>query len=358
MRWPWQPPIVEHRSSLTDQVIVALLQSASGGGARPALATGALESCATLYSSALSSCTLSGPSSVTHALGADWRASVASSLIRRGQALHVIGADPVSGLSLAPVGHWDVYGGPRPTSWYYRCELAGPSGTAWETHTAAEVLHLRWLTDPARPWAGVSPLQRAADTGSLSGWLEKRMSEEASGPVGSFLPVAKYDADPGADLDGANDERDPLAALRRDIGAARGQVLAVESQIAAADSPASAPRKDFQVLRFGANPPRDLVELRDRVQLDIGAACGIPRGLLASSTTGQAVRAYWYQFVSTSVAGLARRIEAQLREQLGVEVAIDTAPLGGVDLTARAAAFSRLTEGGLTATGARRAVGI
>ena len=34
-------------------------------------------------------------------------------------------------------------------------------------------LHLRWQVDPARPWAGVSPLQRAADTGSLSGWLEK-----------------------------------------------------------------------------------------------------------------------------------------------------------------------------------------
>ena len=26
MRWPWQAPIVEHRSSLTDQVVVALLQ--------------------------------------------------------------------------------------------------------------------------------------------------------------------------------------------------------------------------------------------------------------------------------------------------------------------------------------------
>ena len=90
--------------------------------------------------------------------------------------------------------------------------------------------------DPARPWAGVSPLQHAADTGSLSGWLDKRLSEEASGPVGSFLPVAKYDADPDADLGAA----DPLAALRRDIGAAKGQTLLVESQMSVADSPASA----------------------------------------------------------------------------------------------------------------------
>ena len=72
----------------------------------------------------------------------------AGASIRSGQALYIIGADPVSGLSLAPVSHWDVHGGPRPSSWSYRVELAGPSGTAWETHRAAEVLQLRWVVDP------------------------------------------------------------------------------------------------------------------------------------------------------------------------------------------------------------------
>ena len=32
VKWPWRRPIVEHRSSLTDQVVTAILQSASGGG--------------------------------------------------------------------------------------------------------------------------------------------------------------------------------------------------------------------------------------------------------------------------------------------------------------------------------------
>ena len=52
-------------------VVTAILQSASGGGVRTALATAALETCATLYASALSSCSISGPSSVTRALTAD-----------------------------------------------------------------------------------------------------------------------------------------------------------------------------------------------------------------------------------------------------------------------------------------------
>ena len=132
MRWPWQSAPVEHRSSLTDQIVTALLTAATGGGARPALATSALETAATLYGSALASCKISGPSVVTRALDATWRAATASELIRRGQCVYIIGADPVDGLHLAPVSHWDVTGGPWPSSWVYRCERAGPSGTAWK----------------------------------------------------------------------------------------------------------------------------------------------------------------------------------------------------------------------------------
>ena len=357
MRWPWQRPAVEHRSSLTDQVVTAMLASASGGGVRPALATAALETCATLYASALSACEVSGPSSVVRALDASWRAAVASSLIRSGQALYTVGADPASGLALEPAASWDVHGGPDVSSWIYRVAQVGPTATTWRTLPAGAVLHLRWQTDPARPWAGVSPLQHAADTGSLSAWLERRLSEEASAPVGSFLPVAKYEPAGDADLD-ADDADDPLSALRRDIGSARGQVLAVESQMSLADSPASAPRRDYVVQRFGANPPRDLVELREAVTRDVGSACGIPRSLLDSTASGQAAREAWREFVSTAVSGLARRIESQIARQLGVPVSIDTSPLGGRDLAGRAAAFARLIKGGLPVDDARRAAGI
>ena len=357
MRWPWQRPAVEHRSFYTDQVVSALTLAASGGGRRTALATAALEQCATVYASALSACALSGPSSITRALNAEWRASVASTLIRSGEAVYIVGADPVSGLRLAPASHWDVAGGPGPASWRYRCELVGPTATSWRSVPAGGVLHLKWVVDLAQPWRGIGPLQHAGDTGGLAGWLEQRMSEEASGPVGSFLPVAKFE--PGADADlGADDADDPLAQLRRDIGGACGQTLLVESQMSLADSPASAPRRDYQVARFGANPPRDLVELRAHVTRDVGAPCGIPRGLLDGATSGQAMREAWRQFVSTSVEGLARRLEAQIGDQLGVEVAISTAPLGGRDVQARASAFRRLKEGGLSVAEARLAAGI
>ena len=335
-----------------------MLSVATGGGSRTPLATAALEQCATLYASALAACEISGPASITRALDASWRAAVASSLIRRGEAVHLIGADPVDGLALDAVSTWDITGGPRRASWRYRVELAGPTLSTWRTVPAAAIFHLRWLTDPDQPWRGVSPLQHAADTGSLAGWLERRLSEESSGPVGSFLPVAKYEPDPDADLDDADTATDPLARLRSDIGRARGRVLTVESAMALADSPASAPRRDYQVARFGANPPRDLVELRAIVTRDVGAAYGIPRAMLDSSASGQAARESWRQFVATSVDGLCRRIEVQVLDQLGVQVTLDSSPLGGRDLAARAAAFARLQKGGVSVDDARQAAGI
>ena len=92
--------------------------------------------------------------------------------------VYVIDADPVDGPGACERrSHWDVYGGadrgelglPRRARWDHRV-------LAWETREArAKCLHLRWLVDHARPWAGVSPLQHARDTGSLAGWIERRL---------------------------------------------------------------------------------------------------------------------------------------------------------------------------------------
>ena len=357
MRWPWQREI--RSSNYTDTILTSLMSAASGGGAKTALATAALGQCAQLYGAALASCELSGPDHVTRALGASWRASVAAELVRHGQTMYLIDADPARGLALQPVAFWDAYGKPDPSTWVYRIERAGPSSTSWRTVPAGGVLHLRWLTDPARPWAGVGPLQHAADTGQLAGWLDKRLAEESSGPVGSFLPVARSDVDPGVDFDDADDPvADPLLALQNDVGKAGGRVLIVESQIAAADSPAGAPRRDMQVARFGANPPEALIELRDRVALDVGGACGIPRALLMSSTSAGALREGWRQFVATGVDALCRKIEAQIGDQLGATVALSSEPLAGRDLLARGATVARLVKAGVDVDAAREAAGI
>ena len=355
MRWPWQRPAVEHRSSYTDQVVTAILAAASGGGTRPALATAALESCATLYGSALSACEVAGPASVTRALTADWRASVASELIRRGQCVYIVDADPVDGSRSRP----------RRASTCTAARIAVDLPRRARGAVECALAHVRRRLNLApsvagRPLAAVGgclSLQHAADTGSLAGWLENGWPKKRPGRSASFLPVARYEPAPDADL-ADPDADDPLAALRRDIGGAKGQVLAVESQMSAADSPASAPRKRFpgRALRRESSTRADRAERerRARHRRGVRSPARVTRRARIGASGARSVAA-----VCLDVGdGLARRIEAQLVEQLGVVVTFDSAPLGGRDLLARAAAFARLAKGGVPIDGARRAAGI
>ena len=116
MRWPWQRQPEIRSSNYTDAILTSLLANATGGGAKTALATAALGQSAALYAAALSSCEITGPSTVTRVLDASWRASVASELVRHGQTVYLIDADPARGLALQPVSRWDTYGGADPSS--------------------------------------------------------------------------------------------------------------------------------------------------------------------------------------------------------------------------------------------------
>ena len=354
MRWPWQRVApVEYRSSYSDQVVTAILASAARRRrAASARDRGARNRSADVRGRA-------GELRDHRAIGRDARArcelarDVAAALIRHGECVYVVGADPVDGLELrrrqvsmctaAPIR-------PTPTESSARGQVL-PDGR--RTAAARFFTSDGSLTTRGRGAASVR-CNMPATRARLRDGSKSRLGEEASGPVGSFLPVAKFEPDDG-DLGG---DGDPLAALRRDIGAARGALLTVESMMAQADSPASAPRRDYQVARFGANPPQGLIELRDRIAGDVAAACGIPRGLVVSTGSAQAARESWRQWIAGGVDGLARRIEAQIRDQVGVSVQIDTSPLGGRDLAGRAGALAKIVKAGVPIADARAAAGI
>ena len=65
----------------------------------------------------------------------------------------------------------------------------GPSVTASRRYPAASVIHIRFAVHPSSPWRGVSPLAWATSTGKLGAFLETRLGEESSGPVGYLLSV-------------------------------------------------------------------------------------------------------------------------------------------------------------------------
>ena len=220
---------------------------------------------------------------------------------------------------------------------------------------------MRWLTDPARPWAGVSPLQHASDTGTLAAWIDKRLGEEASGPVGAFLPVARYEPAPDADLADADPDTDPLAQLRMDIGAARrAKRCLVESANGVGGFSGVGPTQRFSGRADSARILRAIwSSCGSRSHATLGRRAGSRAGYSTPRHPGQChARIAGGSLCRHRLTGWRRRIEAQLLDQLGVEVAIDSAPLGGRDLLARSTAFRRFTEGGLSIDDARSAAGI
>ena len=361
MRWPWQRPAVEHRSSYTDQVVTAILASASGGGVRPALATAALETVATLYASALAACEVSGPSVVTRALTADlagccgverWSGTGkrSISLTRTRRRAWRLRRSRIG--TCTAVRTWRA-GSTAAQHWLGRRRPPGARGArarccisaGWSTMRGRGRVSVRYSTRPIPArlsgWIRKETLRRG-DPGRSDRFCRSRSTTPT--PTPTWTPTTPTTHSPSSGATSA---------------ARAGKCSQSRAAMAAADSPASARatqrlpsrqiRRESATRSCGAASERHtrhrrVVRRPARATRQHGIGPSIARSLAG--------------FVSTSVDGLARRLEAQLLDQLGVKVAFDSGPLGGRDLLGRAAVFRRLKEGGLTIADARRAAGI
>ena len=340
-------------SSYTDAIVQAIQARAAGTAAADASATAALETAAGLWARALAAARVTPETPATRALTPDTLHAAGREAIRTGAALLAIDVDGLGNVRLLPVWAWDVRGGADPDAWIYRCTLAGPSGTAVRVLPAAAVVHLRFASEPARPWIGVSPMQLAQSTGGLAGNLELRLSQEAGAPVGSVIPVP---TDGGS---GDDSEADPLADLKADLRASRGGVSLVETAAAGwGEGRAAAPAQDWKQRRFGADPPEALRGLRADVYDAICMACGVPPGL-SSRADGTLAREGWRQFIMGSVEPLARVWAGELARKLDAPgLALTFRDLWAHDLAGRAAAFQKLTAGGMDVAKAARQSGV
>ena len=187
MRFPWRRSERREAQPFTDAVVAALTAQAGGAGGTPAQIA-ALEAAAGLWSRAFASAEVSPQTAQTAGITARVLALVGRDMVRRGESVHLI--DVAAGrVRLAPVGSWDVRGGPDERDWWYRADLFGPSGNTTRFVPGAQIVHARYAVDPARPWHGISPLGWARATGTLAGNLEARLGEEAGQEAGAILPV-------------------------------------------------------------------------------------------------------------------------------------------------------------------------
>ena len=209
-------------------------------------------------------------------------------------------------------------------------------------------MHGRYSIDPARPWAGVSPLGWARLTGKLHASIEDAIADEAGGTRGHLLPVPQGpDSD---EVDANGDPVDPLADLRADIASLRGRTVLTETTSAGwGEGQMAAPQADWRPQRIGANPPPSLATLRTDSAQAVLSACGCSADLFThGDAAGQ--RESWRRFLHGSVQPLAELLAIELAGKLdapGLRLTFDR--LFASDLSGRARAFGSLVQGGMDA---------
>ena len=338
--WPFGK--FEHRESATDAIVSALISQAGGSSTPPSVeALGAVEAAAGLWSRAFASATVEPRTPATLALTPSVLSAIGRGLAVRGKAIFVLDVD--GGVMLTQASSWKVSGGTRPESWSYAVEMPLPKGGAIERTLSSEaVLHLRYATRPAAPWAGISPLGLADETRALAGWIERRLAEETSTATSYVLPLPE-----AADVD----------ALKADIKSGRGRLHIVDTTSAGwSDGTAGAPRQDWKSNRLGANPPESLGKLRSDVKNDIFGVYGIPSSIHG---TGGSARESYRQFLSSTIQPIAKIIIEELAEKLNTPtLALDFTELRAADISSRARAYKQLVDVGMDAEKAASVTGL
>ena len=322
--------------SYTDEIVRLILNRAGGATAAQPAATAAVEAVAGLVGRALASATVSGPAGLVDPLTPGLLAMMGRALIRSGEFVALVTVDRLGAVRMLPSWGHDVDGGPDPASWRYRVHNAGPSGHSTTTSApAATVVHVRYSTDPERPWAGVAPLDSATTAGRLAGAISGALADEASTPHGNVLPTPTDGQDPSVE------------ALRADLKTLNGGLALVESMTSDWEKgDHRAAPADWEAKRIGADPPAALVELARLAFDEALSALGVSPALFSASDAGAAREAY-RQSHHSLVAPLGLLAAAELSRVLEADVALSFEQTGAADIASRARAFQSLVGGGM-----------
>ena len=326
-----QPKEEKRDASYTDTLINAVVSQARGDTLAIPTATAALEACAGTVGRAFAAAEVKARPIVKEALTPSFFEMIGRSLIRRGELLFSI--DTTGGrLVLLPAEQVDVEGGPDPSTWWYRLTLGGPSRTLTYPYLPAEsVIHCMYARDSERPWRGNGPLVVASLAGRLSAATVNALGDEAAGPRGRFLPLPVDGDDP------------TVATMNTTISNAKGGVAIVEG--GDFDS-VGQPSADYVTRRFGAEPPKGLVDLHMNASKEVYAACGLNAALWGAGDSA-ATREAWRLALFGVIAPLGKLVEQELRMKLEDDITISWQELRASDLSGRARAFQSLVGGGM-----------
>lgn len=318
----------------------------------------ALETAAGVWARAFVSASVSPSNYATDTLNGTVLAQIARSLCVRGESVHLITPN-----GLMEVGTFDIQGGPLESGWRYSCDLAGPSKTRTVKVGSDSVIHVRYATHPSRPWRGLSPLKMADQTRDLAGKLERGLTWESSGPVGTviFSGNAQSDATVDDELRAGDAglpsprRQGPLKILDAFSRLKGGMIVANTDR--AEGTGFGLPNDSPTTERVGPRPQPEVTELRKAVSHSVLSACGVHPALAGESTAG-ALREAWRVVLHGTLSPVSKIIAAECGRKLGVpNLEIDFKELYASDITGRARALKGMVEAGIELGEAKAIVG-
>ena len=208
------------------------------------------------------------------------------------------------------------------------------------------VCHFKYATDPARPWAGLGPIQLGSATSVLLGNLEKSMGEEATGTVGRILPIP------------ADGEDDAITELKRDLKNLSGRTSLVEGGDWGLSHNNSAPRFNWSSHRVGPEFTEPETVAMVEASKAVASACGVPVELILPGSSASAGREAWRRMLHGTVQPLSELIAAELSLKLEDRIRLSFDRLFASDLQGRARSFQSLVGGGVEVEEAKRLSGL
>ena len=338
MKWPWSKPEVRS-SSYTEQIVSQIMASASGAGNGAALA--AVETAARLWGSGLASANVTPDTLPLRAVTPTILDSIGRSLCRSGESLHVISVSN-GRVTLTPAASWTVRGTDEKAGWSYRCTLNGPDSTRTITLPGESVLHFRYASHPATPWAGRSPVSLAIDTARVAAKLENATAGEFSFTQQQLLTPRR-----GAGEYSVTESLTP-DTIEKIVSAFSEHVHTGAFVIPA----------DVTPQRLGPEPPDSFALLRDRLENSLLSLHGIPPALVAARGTGTAMRESFRQILHSLLKPLGALLAEELQAKLHPDAALSFDALRAGDITGSARAFGSLVTGGISPKSAAQIVGL
>ena len=234
-----------------------------------------------------------------------------------------------------------ITGGPTPESWRYEIKLPRPNGEdpldidqlPTRNVGAEGVVHVRYMPHRWAPWQGVSPLQSAGFTAETLARIEKSLQDDAKIPTGSILPQPDGVSPTG------------ITQVKTAVTAGKGALTLVETTAGGFGLGSnSAPRKDWEQQRFGAEAPETSIQLWQAAMLAVMAALGVPPSLYTSQ--GAALRESYRHLFGSLLEPLGQLIAAELSEKLEEDITIKWPERLRSDISALSRGFSSLSKDG------------